>query len=171
MNYSSMTKAELIELLRQKDEKIAKLENKTELRKELLEEAREKKEQAQEKRIKIFKRKIKEIIAEKKDKLSIRELCKVLEINRKTLYNNNLNEFFEMVIKQNFLKSGEPNFVEITIPQKKKRNKYYVSISESSGLMFAQDDHYEFSEKVELLEFLRDYKAKNEYRVIIEKTV
>jgi phosphopentomutase len=169
MNYNLRTKAELIELLKQRDEIIAKLENKTELRKELLEEAREKKEQAQEKRIKTLKRKIKEIIAEKKDKLSIRELCQVLEINRKTLYNNNLNEFFEMVIKQNFLKSGEPNFVEIT--QQKKRNKYHVSISESSGLMFAQDDHYEFSEKVELLEFLRDYKAKNEYRVIIEKTV
>ena len=169
MNYNSMTKAELIELLKQRDEIIAKLENKTELRKELLEEAREKKEQKQEKRIKTFKRKIKEIIAERKEKLSIREVCKVLEINRKTLYNNNLNEFFEMVIKQNFLKSGEPNFVEIT--QQKKRNKYHVSISESSGLMFAQDDHYEFSEKVELLEFLRDYKAKNEYRIIIEKTV
>jgi predicted metalloendopeptidase len=69
------------------------------------------------------------------------------------------------------LKSGEPNFVEITIPQQKKRNKYYVSISESSGLMFAQDDYYEFTEKVELLNFLRDYKAKNEYRIIIEKTV
>ena len=119
-----------------------------------------------------MKRKIKEIIAEKKDnKLSIREICKVLEINRQTLYNNNLNEFFEMIIKQNFLKSGEPNFVEITIPQKKKRNKYYVSISESSGLMFAQDDHYEFTEKVELLNFLRDYKAKNEYRIIIERMV
>ena len=169
MNYNSMTKAELIELLKQKDEIIKKLENKTELRKELLEEAREKKEQAQEKRIKTLKRKIKEIIAGKKEKLSIRELCKLLEINRQTLYNNNLNEFFEMVIKQNFLKSGEPNFVEIT--QQKKRNKYYISISESSGLMFSQDDHYEFSEKVELLNFLRDYKAKNEYRIIIEKTV
>jgi DNA-binding protein H-NS len=102
MNYNSMTKAELIELLKKRDEIIAKLENKTELRKELLEEAREKKEQAQEKRIKTLKRKIKEIIAEKKDKLSIRELCQVLEINRKTLYNNNLNEFFEMVITKFF---------------------------------------------------------------------
>lgn len=169
MNYNSMTKAELIELLKQKDEMIAKLENKTELRKELLEEAREKKEQTQEKRIKTFKRKIKEIIAERKEKLSIREVCKVLEINRKTLYNNNLNEFFEMVMKQNFLKSGEPNFVEIT--QQKKKKKYHVSISESSGLMFAQDYHRDFNEKVELLNFLRDYKAKNEYRIIIEKTV
>ena len=171
MNYNSMTKAELIELLKQRDEIIAKLENKTELRKELLEEAREKKEQAQEKRIKTLKRKIKEIIAEKKDKLSIRELCKVLEINRQTLYNNKLNDFIAEVYSQNFLRSGEPNFVEITIPQKKKRNKYYVSISESSGLMFAQDDHYEFAEKVELLNFLRDYEAKNEYRIIIEKMV
>jgi phosphopentomutase len=169
MNYSTLTKAELIELLKEKDNLIAKLENKTELRKELLEEAREKKEQAQEKRIKTLKRKIKEIIAEKKDKLSIRELCKVLEINRQTLYNNKLNDFIAEVYSQNFLRSGEPNFVEIT--QQKKRNKYHVSISESSGLMFAQDDHYEFTEKVELLNFLRDYKAKNEYRIIIEKTV
>ena len=115
-----MTKAELIELLKKRDEIIAKLENKTELRKELLEEAREKKEQAQEKRIKTLKRKIKEIIAEKKDKLSIRELCKVLEINRKTLYNNNLNEFFVMVTKQNYLKSGEPKFHVITKTQQKK---------------------------------------------------
>ena len=35
MNYNLMTKAELIELLKQKDEIIAKLENKTELRKQL----------------------------------------------------------------------------------------------------------------------------------------
>ena len=44
MNYNSMTKAELIELLKEKDKIIEKLENKTELRKELLEEAREKQE-------------------------------------------------------------------------------------------------------------------------------
>ena len=42
MNYNSMTKAELIELLKQRDEIIAKLENKTELRKELLEEGQNK---------------------------------------------------------------------------------------------------------------------------------
>ena len=54
MNYSTLTKAELIELLKEKDKIIEKLENKTELRKELLEEAREKKEQKQEKRVLVF---------------------------------------------------------------------------------------------------------------------
>lgn len=81
----------------------------------------------------------------KKDKLSIRELCQVLEINRKTLYNNNLNEFFEMVIKQEFFEIRRTKFRWNNNTTTEKRNKYYVSISESSGLMFAQDDYYEFN--------------------------
>ena len=73
MNYNSMTKAELIELLKQRDEIIAKLENKTELRKELLEEAREKKEQKQEKRVSVLKKNIKELILKEKKKITTRE--------------------------------------------------------------------------------------------------
>ena len=72
MNYSTLTKAELIELLKEKDNLIAKLENKTELRKELLGEAREKKEQQQEKRVFALKKNIKELILKEKKKITTR---------------------------------------------------------------------------------------------------
>lgn len=166
MNYSKLTKVELIKLLNERDEFIAKLESKTDLRKDLLQNARELKEKEQEKRVKSLKSKIKEIIAEKKEKLSIRELCKVLEINRQTLYNNNLNEFYEQVLKSNFLKSGTYNYLNLEIS--KIKAGYSVSISDSA-LVFADSQLYTFSDKVELKQFLNDFVSQNEFRIIISE--
>ncbi len=166
MNYSKLTKVELIKLLNERDEFIAKLESKTDLRKDLLQNARELKEKEQEKRVKSLKSKIKEIIAEKKEKLSIRELCKVLEINRQTLYNNNLNEFYEQVLRSNFLIFGTYNPLNLEIS--KIKAGYNVSISDSS-LVFADSRLYTFSDKVELKQFLNDFVSQNEFRIIISE--
>ena len=168
MNYNSMTKAELIELLKQKDEMIAKLENKTELRKELLEEAREKKEQKQEKRVSVLKKNIKELILKEKKKITTRELCKLLNINRQTLYNNKLNDFIAEVYSQNFLSSGALNYLEIKIL--KTKSTYKVSIYQSN-FVFAKADEYEFKDKFEVREFIRDFKNKNEFRIIVSDLI
>ncbi len=166
MNYSKLTKVELIKLLNERDEFIAKLESKTDLRKDLLQNARELKEKEQEKRVKSLKSKIKEIIAEKKEKLSIRELCKVLGINRQTLYNNNLNEFYEQVLRSNFLKSETYNPLNLDIS--KVKSGYNVSISDSA-LVFADSQLYTFSDKFELKQFLNDFVSQNDFRIIISE--
>lgn len=168
MNYSTLTKSELIELLKQKDEMIAKLENKTELRKELLGEAREKKEQQQEKRVFALKKNIKELILKEKKKINIRELCKLLNINRQTLYNNKLNDFIAEVYSQNFLSSGALNYLEIKIL--KTKSIYKVSISQSN-FVFAKSDDYEFQDKFEVRKFIKDFKEKNEFRIIVSDLI
>lgn len=168
MNYSTLTKAELIELLKEKDKIIAKLENKTELRKELLGEAREKKEQQQEKRVSVLKKNIKELILKEQKKITTRELCKLLNINRQTLYNNRLNEFIAEVYSRNFLSSGALNYLEIKIF--KTKSVYKVSIYQSN-LVFAKADEYEFKDKFEVREFIRDFKNKNEFRIIVSDLI
>lgn len=168
MNYSTLTKAELIELLKEKDKIIATLENKTELRKELLGEAREKKEQQQEKRVSVLKKNIKELILKEQKKITTRELCKLLNINRQTLYNNRLNDFIAEVYSQNFLSSGAFNYLEIKIF--KTKSTYKVSISQSN-FVFAQSDDYEFQDKFEVRKFIKDFKEKNEFRIIVSDLI
>ena len=168
MNYSTLTKAELIELLKEKDKIIEKLENKTELRKELLEEAREKKEQKQEKRVSVLKKNIKELILKEKKKITTRELCKLLNINRQTLYNNKLNDFIAEVYSQNFLNSGALNYLEIKIL--KTKSTYKVSISQSN-FVFAQSENYEFQDKFEVRKFIKDFKEKNEFKIIVSDLI
>lgn len=168
MNYNTLTKAELIELLKEKDEIIAKLENKTELRKELLGEAREQKEELQQKRVSAIKKNIKELILKEKKKITTRELCKILDINRKTLYNNGLNKFIADVYSQNFLSSGALNYLEIKII--KTKSNYKITISQSN-FVFAQSENYEFQDKFEVRKFINDFKVINEFRIIVSDSI
>ena len=101
------------------------------------------------------------------EKITTRELCKLLNI-RQTLYNNRLNEFIAEVYSRNFLSSGALNYLEIKIF--KTKSVYKVSIYQSN-LVFAKADEYEFKDKFEVREFIRDFKNKNEFRIIVSDLI
>ena len=99
MNYNTLKKAELIELLKEKDEEIKKLRT----GKGIAEYFLEIREEKHEKRISDLKKSIKILIAKEEKRISISYICKNLDINRKTFYNNNLDKFLKELYLNSFI--------------------------------------------------------------------
>lgn len=99
MNYNILKKAELIELLKEKDEEIKKLRT----GKGIAEYFLELREEKQEKRINDLKKEIKRLIAKEEKRLSISYICNKLDINRKTFYNNKLDKFLKDLYLHSFI--------------------------------------------------------------------
>ena len=142
-------------------------ENANHRKQAFIETLHEMKDEKQKKHINHLKEQIKELIMSAHKKLSISFICKELEINRKTFYNNKLNEFLDNIYKKSILKSGEMNIIEIEISKNSRttENKFKVKISESA-FVFKNSDIFSFKTSVQVNKYLQDFKNNNEYRLI-----
>ena len=134
MNYNSLKKAELIELLKEKDEEIKKLRT----GKGIAEYFLEIREEKQEKRINDLKKEIKRLIAKEEKKLSISYICKKLQVNRKTFYNNKLDKFLKDLYLYSFIETSYDAMILKLRKITRGKNKGKYELSESTKNIFSK---------------------------------
>lgn len=168
MNYKTLTKAQLIELLEEKDRLIESFQDKSKARAELIADAREKKDEIKELRIEKIKKDLKALILNEKVKLSITEITEKLSLNRKTFYNLNLNEFLKEIFKKNFDKYNKFDHcqIEITKFPSKTKGRYEVSVKKNSSYFSLTPDFYYFQTKQEFYNFLEEFEKENPFKII-----
>ena len=168
MNYRILNKAQLIELLKEKDKIIETFQDKTKVRAELIADARDKKEEIKELRVEKIKKEIKSLVFKEKRQFSITEITEMLNLNRKTFYNLKLNEFLKEIFKSNFDKYKAMNHCQINITKfsSKTKERYEVSVRKDSSYFFLTPNIYSFQTRKEFDNFLEEFKKENPFKII-----